>query len=849
MIDSVVQVIQAFALRTSPQLTGPHAVAAHVRSSPENFLDLRKAKNSDKSPDFKHKFSRQALWLNSAPQDFLDLVKEWDDDAANKLNKPAVMLPQEELWKSLFSEPSKWYDKRPTVSNRPNFVHKQHHFSLWLSSAPEWVAKGIADADSAVKVLWEKANLEVDLSKQEAPEETDDEADTPKKKPAEEEKDASERWNDQKRQQAVETLLGSCAGSDFVETAEPPQGSLTVDLLPHQKRGLAWMLHREQAAGKPAVPGGLLADDQGLGKTVTTIALLLSHPPSQEWLGRSSSLQPSIVADSAEQSLLPFHPSQQRQDGPSESHTSAATQSQQPEGCSSSSPHDADPDVLHLSQVGPSREQHISGDGLDKAPQGGTLIVAPLSVLDAVWARELASKVAQRAQLKVAVHHGVGRDMDPDSLAEYDAVITTYGTLRSEHRQSESDGLFGVVWWRVVLDEAQNIKDQKAQRSLAAFNLKAKHKWALSGTPIQNQVQELFSYFHFLQYQPFNTQAAFRQYMRNIEDLPNPTHALERLREMLQPVMLRRTKESSFDGVKILTLPARKVTVEKLHMSKQEAKLYEHAKHAALQQMQERAEERAREAKLFPSGLAARPFSRGAFAVLVRLRQACIHSSLLPADLLPVTDSAASSPTDDEEDAVERTAVTYAEGLKRIQAKRVQSTKLKRVLRVVKDAQQRPEGPQKVIVFSTFVQALHLMADTLAENKLGFVMLHGQMALEERSQALERFRGEGEVVVMLASLLASGTGITVTCAQQVVLMEPYWNPFAENQAIDRVHRIGQEHDVTVHRLYMAGTVEEKIMELQERKLKMLGAIIEQPDSALKTKGNKLNAADWTALLS
>jgi len=89
----------------------------------------------------------------------------------------------------------------------------------------------------------------------------------------------------------------------------------------------------------------------------------------------------------------------------------------------------------------------------------------------------------------------------------------------------------------------------------------AKHKWALSGTPIQNRVQELFSYFHFLQYHPFNTQAAFRQYMRNIEDLPNPTHALERLREMLQPVMLRRTKESSFDGVKILTLPARWVTL------------------------------------------------------------------------------------------------------------------------------------------------------------------------------------------------------------------------------------------------------------------------------------------------
>ena len=101
--------------------------------------------------------------------------------------------------------------------------------------------------------------------------------------------------------------------------------------------------------------------------------------------------------------------------------------------------------------------------------------------------------------------------------------------------------------------------------------------------------------------------------------------------------------------------------------------------------IQERAAERAREAKLVRSGPAARPFSStAAFAVLVRLRQACIHSSLLPADLLPVTDSAASSPTYDEEDAIEKTAVTYAEGLKRIQAKRVQSTKLKRVLRVVK---------------------------------------------------------------------------------------------------------------------------------------------------------------------
>ena len=85
--------------------------------------------------------------------------------------------------------------------------------------------------------------------------------------------------------------------------------------------------------------------------------------------------------------------------------------------------------------------------------------------------------------------------------------------------------------------------------------MQAQYRWALSGTPIQNQVQELFSYFHFLQYHPFNTKAAFDKYMRNVEDLDNPTHALERLREVLQPIMLRRTKASTFEGNPILTLP------------------------------------------------------------------------------------------------------------------------------------------------------------------------------------------------------------------------------------------------------------------------------------------------------
>ncbi|KAL3158216.1 hypothetical protein ABBQ38_010470 [Trebouxia sp. C0009 RCD-2024] len=799
---------------------------------------MRQVKQTPRHPDFKHKASGEGLWLTSAPAEVQQLVSQWDANQSAGSSQPSVMLPEAYLWKSLFEEPTLWFDKRPTKNNRPAFVHRHHHYPLWLGDrTPVEAIEHVQRIDDLNEGRWVKEQLGVKVGKaaanSEDSESEEEEEDTDEGGAAKEE-DESDKWSQEGRQQAVEALLGSCAGNDFAEESEALEGSMTVELLPHQKRALAWMLHREQPGTKPPVAGGLLADDQGLGKTVTAIALLLRHPPDEGWRSRIAGGDLSLPG--------------QCERWP------AGTQLDSiygPEGSASfvmDSPHL--PTCTHTDVVQQASASDASTDGAGEEAEsfeqlGGTLVVAPPSVVKAVWARELASKVSGRCELKVAVHHGMNRETDAYSLAQYDVVITSYATLRSEHRQPEAVGLYQVRWWRVLLDEAQNIKNCKAQRTAAVFDLKAKYRWALSGTPIQNHVIELFSYFRFLQYHPFNTQAAFEQYIRRVEQMPNPEHALERLREMLRPVMLRRTKDTTFESAPILDKAA------------------ERDARAALLNSIRPEGSKIRKASSMPA----------VFAVLVRLRQACTHFSLLPPEMQLAWPSSSDSGSDDtegttgsaedtsqgstgkpegkpEEAKGKEGAQTLATRLHNIQTRRGQSTKINRVLRIIQEAQQRPEGPQKVIVFSTFVQALHIMADTLAHSKLGFVMLHGQMDLDERSQAIDRFRQEPETVVLLASMLASGTGITVTCASEVVLMEPYWNPFAENQAIDRVHRIGQEHDVTVHKLFMAGTVEEKIMELQERKIKLLGAIIEQTDATtLKAKGGKMTEADWNALLS
>lgn len=421
--------------------TTPHSrrrLAEQLKSVPENVFDMRQVKQTPRHPDFKHKASGEALWLNSAPAEVQQLVTQWDANQSAGSSQPSMMLPEAYLWKSLFEEPTMWYDKRPTKNNRPAFVHRHHHYPLWLGDrTPVEAIEHVQRIDDLNEARWVKEHLGVKVGKAAAnSEESESEEEEEDKDAADaaKEEDESDKWNQEGRQQAVEALLGSCAGNDFAEESEALQGSMTVELLPHQKRALAWMQHREQPGTKPPVAGGLLADDQGLGKTVTAIALLLKHPPDEGWRG-------SIAG--GDSSLLSQH-----QRCPAGLEGSQLDSIHGPEDCDSfimDSPHLPRGTPTDVVQQASASDASTDGGGEEAASfeqHGGTLVVAPPSVVKAVWARELASKVSDRCELKVAVHHGMNRETDAYLLAQYDVVITSYATLRSEHRQPEAVGLY-----------------------------------------------------------------------------------------------------------------------------------------------------------------------------------------------------------------------------------------------------------------------------------------------------------------------------------------------------------------------------------------------------------------------
>ncbi len=235
-----------------------------------------------------------------------------------------------------------------------------------------------------------------------------------------------------------------------------------------QRIALAWMLKRENEGHSPL--GGLLADDQGLGKTISTLALILKN-------------RAPVV-----------------------------------------------------------RKAFSKG-----SRTAGTLVVCPVSVLRQ-WAQEIRDKATEMADLRVLIYHGKKRTNDQNELATYDVVLTTYTVVGKEVPLPSSNKNSGPIafinWFRVVLDEAQTIRNRTTRIAQAAWNLHAKHKWCLTGTPIQNSITDLFSYFKFLQYSPWDT------YPRFCSDVKCPVNqrpdkGCQKLQAILRPILLRRTKGES----------------------------------------------------------------------------------------------------------------------------------------------------------------------------------------------------------------------------------------------------------------------------------------------------------------
>lgn len=387
----------------------------------------------------------------------------------------------------------------------------------------------------------------------------------------------------------------------------------------------------------------------------------------------------------------------------------------------------------------------------------GSLVVAPTSVLHN-WAAELERF---RPGLRVALYHGPGRTLDPAA----DVVLTSYAILRLDVERLASRS-----WQVVVLDEAQAIKNPESQVAQAAFRLRGDFRICLSGTPVENRLDELWSQLHFLNPGLLGGRTDFRdRYAQPLAD--GRPGVAERLRGRIRPFVLRRLKR---DVAK--ELPPRTDLVLRFPLEEEERRVYDAILAATRKEVVER--------------LGAGGNVMEALEALLRLRQAACHVGLVPGQ-----EAARSSKVD---------------------------LLLERLTQAVEDG-------HKALVFSQWTGLLDKVEPHLEAAGVEFLRLDG--STRDRGGVVRAFQDEGGPPVLLASLKAGGTGLNLTAADHVFLLDPWWNPAAEDQAADRAHRIGQERPVMVHRLVAEETVEERILELQARKRSLADAALGDAQAA------------------
>jgi SNF2 family DNA or RNA helicase len=663
--------------------------------------------------------------------------------------------------------------------------------------------------------------------------------------------------------------------------------TIITPLLQHQKQALTFLLKREKprtfgtaesensslwrlaksskgetiykevvtgiiSKAEPAeVYGGLLADVMGLGKTIEALALIASTVDEAKQFGKEK-----LVRNSEDETLF-------------RSHTKA------------------------------------------------TLLVAPLSAVKN-WEDQMAEHLKPGA-FTYCLYHGPNRTQNVFELSKYDVVITTYGTISSEFSGRGSKGtaspLRQLKWFRVILDEAHTIRESRAAQAQAVFTLWAQRRWCLTGTPIQNRIDDLGSLTRFLRLSPYDTAMGFARYIRSPAQ-SGDADFLKTLRVFVDSFTLRRLKDR-------VDLPKRRDLEVQLEFSPEEQRLHDFFKERAHVQIEELTE-KSKEKKI--SGGIQHHVLRG----IMTLRLISAHGRELLKDkdlqsvkgisateaidvdeeaMLPTLAKRAAyehlqmmaeadldicrqcdkklggeSPHVEVEDGVDGTrcyvlpcydvlcydcfqaykesfdgqsdtstvtcpfcqmnmACQYvpiagqgAESIDVVPEDALPAaepettfyggphTKTKELLRDIREMKaesvafvEKGEAPLKCVVFSEFTSHLNLIQRALSDNDHACVRIDGTMNLSKRRKVLDAFNSDDSVTILLASIKAAGQGLNLTAASKAFIMEPMWNPAAEEQAVDRIYRIGQKREVTIRRYHMARSIELKIMELKKKK--------------------------------
>lgn len=659
----------------------------------------------------------------------------------------------------------------------------------------------------------------------------------------------SERFNPRNVEEVVEQFGITEEDLAAMPMADQP-AALSAQLLPFQLQGLCWMLEKESPTLPPPgskeyvqcwkrstadanaftnvitnyslkgklpelASGALLCDDMGLGKTVQVISL--------------------IMADRA---------------------------------------------------LNKPRNQGVSNV---------TLILAPLSVMSN-WSSQIKRHIKEEHALNVLTYHGARKQpVNPNTIGNYDVVVTTYETIMSEWFSQKSitlprkDGLFSVTWRRVVLDEGHNIRNPNAKRAVAACQLMSQSRWILTGTPIINSLKDLYSLVKFMRlsggldrFELFNG-ALIRPVNQGSE------HGSFLLQLLMKGIVLRRKKDMKFVDLK---LPELSEYVHKINFLPHEKEKYQALESEAKGTLD-----------LYKSRQGKSKDSAGEYRhlleVLLRIRQCCNHWRLVgekrvhqlldllenggTIDLTPENKAALQQmlqlSIETQEDCpvcidnlkdpvittcahifcfgcIERVIDTQhkcpmcrndlpdinrlvkpaKEAVKPEIDVDASSSKIEALLSILKASSKKYPG-DKTVIFSQWVSFIEIVQAQLVAKGYKFTRLDGSMPALARDAALEKFESDPECTILLASLGVCSVGLNLTAANQVVMMDTWWAPAIEDQAVDRVHRLGQKKECRVWRLVMEGSIEEKVLAIQEDKRRLMAlAFAERVEKEKRRKG-------------
>ncbi|KAJ3303117.1 hypothetical protein HDV03_004196 [Kappamyces sp. JEL0829] len=644
---------------------------------------------------------------------------------------------------------------------------------------------------------------------------------------------------------------------------------LLSSLFKYQRQGLHWMWTQEQntrdrlpfwkkegggiwrniltstvVTTRPRVTrGGILADDMGLGKTIQVISLILKNPP-----------------------LQPTDPDDLTLD-----YTQSIPTTTSPK-----------PDIFGFVPAKEKPQIEKGNPSVGTVASKATLIICPLSTIHN-WEDQILTHTVANS-LKVLVYHGTSRTNNPHLLRDYDIVVTTYNIITQGFNANDGcTPLHEVYWYRVVLDEAHIIKSQSNLQSRAAHAFRADIRWCLTGTPIQNKLDDLYSIVRFLKVPIIEKKAEWQHHITKPILQGKNMSAYSRLQILMKSLTLRRTKDDMIDGKPILSLPPRHDEVRVLDLDADERELYDkvHQKGKAYFESQKAA------------GTVMKNYVTVLRAILL-MRQACLHSSLVRLEDVPLEgsdDGDGSKPLTLErakslysllQQAGEDVCVFCNNPIQDpcpwiapckhlvcidcVESQFQKSTKksVKQdcpICAVTINSSSLIEIPEiepevgvpaavtlggfgmgtklealvadllllrardiasatvtKSIVFSQFTSMLDLCEKPLRKAGFAFVRLDGKMSRANRSIAQKEFKDNPTITIFLVSIQAGGVGLNLVSASRVYLLEPYWNPAVEKQAVDRVHRLGQTKAVTTVRFIIRDSIEENMRKRQEHKL-------------------------------